>query len=99
MAIVPIGAGGFVPAGDKIGPTQSQPGEVSFGRLIDQLLADANSQQVRSDQAVQDLAVGHASNVHDVILAVAKADLSFRMILEVRNRLTEAYQEVMRMQI
>lgn len=99
MAIAPIGAGGLPQTSEAIAPAPAEPGGVGFGRVIDQLLSDANSQQVQADQAVQELAVGRADNVHDVMLAVAKADLSFRMILEVRNRLTEAYQEIMRMQV
>jgi flagellar hook-basal body complex protein FliE len=67
--------------------------------MIDHLLAGANTQQVQADQAVRDLASGRADNIHNVMLAVAKADLSFHMILEIRNRLTEAYQEIMRMQV
>ena len=43
--------------------------------------------------------VNRAQGVHRVLLDVAKADLAFRLALEVRNRLTEAYQEIMRMQM
>ena len=43
--------------------------------------------------------MGQTDNLHSVMLAVAKADLSFRTILEVRNRLTDAFQEIMRMQV
>jgi flagellar hook-basal body complex protein FliE len=100
MAITPIGTGGLAQAGETIASKPAgQPGKVPFGQVIDQLLGDANGQQVQADQAVRELALGQSDNVHDVLLAVAKADLSFRMILEVRNRLTEAYQEIMRMQI
>ncbi len=100
MAIEPIGVASLVPAGSSISPVpQKQPAEVPFGKMIDHLLRDANSQQVQADQTVRQFAMGESDNLHDVMLAVAKADLSFRLVLEVRNRLVEAYQEIMRMQI
>jgi flagellar hook-basal body complex protein FliE len=48
---------------------------------------------------VKSLAQGEITDVHEVMLAMTRADLSFRMMLEVRNKLLEAYQEVMRMQV
>ena len=49
--------------------------------------------------AVTDLATGKAQDLHTVSLAVAQADMSFRLILELRNRLADAFQEVTRMQV
>ena len=66
--------------------------------LGDLLTGEANASQ-QADQAIQAMATGSADGLHTVSLAVARADLNFRLILEVRNRLTEAYQEVMRMQM
>jgi flagellar hook-basal body complex protein FliE len=71
----------------------------AFGRLVDHLLGAANRQQVSADPAVQNLVTGQTDNLHGVMLAVAQADLALRMVVEVRNRLTEAFQEVMRMQM
>jgi len=100
MAIVPVGPGGPVPVGDGAGLIQAGPTEKSpFVSVVEKLIGDANSGQLQADQAIRELAAGQAENLHDVMLAVAKADLAFRTILEVRNRLTDAYQEVMRMQM
>ena len=98
MALGPVGAsrGAAAELGSGEG-ARSAPG--AFGRVIDQMLGSANRQQVQADQAIQDLSLGKTDNLHSVMLAVAQADLSLRMIVEVRNRLTEAFQEVMRMQI
>jgi flagellar hook-basal body complex protein FliE len=100
MAIVPVGPNGLVPVGDgaalpSVRPTEKPP----FLDVVEKLLSEANAGQFQADQAMREFTTGHADNLHDVMLAVAKADLTFRMILEVRNRLTEAYQEVMRMQV
>ena len=52
-----------------------------------------------ADKAVEQLLSGEKQDVHEVMLSMAKADVSFRMMIEVRNKLVEAYQEVMRMQV
>src|SRR4051812_22773971 len=68
-----------------------------FNNLIDRFVGEANVQQIQADQSVQDLALGKTDSMHQVLLEVAKADLAFRLVLEVRNRLTEAYQEIAKM--
>jgi len=80
----------------------SKPEETSggpFSKIVDHFLTNASKEQAQADQAVRDLVTGRTDNLHSVMLAVAKADLSFRMILETRNRLTDAFQEIMRMQV
>jgi flagellar hook-basal body complex protein FliE len=68
----------------------------AFTKVVNELLSHANGQQVSADNVLQDFALGKTDNLHSVMLAVAKADLSFRLFLEIRNRLTDAYQEIMR---
>jgi flagellar hook-basal body complex protein FliE len=70
-----------------------------FGQLVQHLLEQASTHFAQANQSVQELALGRTENLHDVLLSVAQADLTFRMILEIRNRLTEAYQEIVRMQV
>lgn len=74
-------------------------GQSGFVRALNGLLAGANAEDAKAEQAVRDLAAGRTDNLHGVALAVARADLSFRMVLELRNRLSDAYQEVMRMTV
>lgn len=74
-------------------------GAGAFGRVLTQFLSDAGSQQAHAEASVANLAAGRADNVHNVMLAMAKADLSFHLVLEIRNRLSDAYQEIMRMQV
>ncbi|SRR5579871_5818508 len=77
----------------------SGSGTAAFARLLTQFLGDAGSQQAQAEQGVMNLAAGRANNVHNVMLSMAKADLSFHLVLEIRNRLSDAYQEIMRMQV
>ena len=81
-------------------PTAQGPKQkTTFAKLVADQINQGNAKQVEMDQAVQQLATGQANNVQDVVLSMVKADLSFRMLLEIRNRVIEAYQEIMRMQV
>jgi flagellar hook-basal body complex protein FliE len=100
MAIAAVGALGQLPvAGGMPITPPAEGGTVSFARVVNNLLGDLNAQQARADQAVQDLALGRTDSLHDVMLSVAKADLGFRLVLELRNRLSDAYQQIMQMQV
>ena len=90
----PVSPGGF----DGTKPVSS-PKSTDFVKVVSQQLAEVNQTQHTADQAIADLATGETDNVHDVVLSMAKADLTFRLVLEIRNRLVEAYQEIMRMQV
>ncbi|QEL13330.1 flagellar hook-basal body complex protein FliE [Limnoglobus roseus] len=70
-----------------------------FGQVLGSLLNENQQANAAADAAVNDLVTGQSQDLHTVSAAVAQADLSFRLILELRNRLTEAFQEVSRMQI
>lgn len=73
--------------------------DASFQNTIRGLLEKANKPHVDANAAFSELVTGKTDNLHNVVLSVAKADMSFRLLLELRNRLTEAYQEIMRMQV
>ena len=72
------------------------------GRFSDALLSafqDVSRLQNGADQAIQNVQSGKTGQVHEAMIAMEKADVAFRTMLQVRNRLIEAYQEVMRMQV
>ena len=71
----------------------------SFASVVKDAMGDTNRLQQEADQMVGKLGAGEITDVHQVMLAMNRADLSFRMMLEVRNKLLDAYQEVMRMQV
>lgn len=58
-----------------------------------------NNQLQHADATVQRLASGDGANLHTVMMDLEKAKLSFELVVQVRNRLLEGYQEVMRMQV
>jgi flagellar hook-basal body complex protein FliE len=71
----------------------------SFTTLLQQSLERMNGLQQGADAAVRAFALGQAPSVHDTMIAMEKADLSLRLTMKVRNKVVEAYQEIMRMQV
>ncbi|OAI52135.1 hypothetical protein AYO47_01315 [Planctomyces sp. SCGC AG-212-M04] len=107
MSITGISAG----IGNGIGPI-AQPGAAGLGgidslartdqpfsKMMNQMLGEVTQSQAKMDQDVTKLATGEADNVHEIVLNVAQADLMFRLVMEVRDKLISSYQDVMRMQI
>lgn len=75
------------------------PQEGHFASLVKQYVDSTNTQQLDASKAAVDLATGKNQNISDTMLALQQADVSFQMMLSVRNKLVEAYREVMRMQV
>jgi flagellar hook-basal body complex protein FliE len=75
------------------------PTDQPFSKMMNQMLNEVTQSQAKMDQDVTHLATGEADNVHEIVLNVAQADLMFRLVMEVRDRLISSYQDVMRMQI
>ena len=72
---------------------------VSFADTLSESLDKVNDLQKEADVAIEDFATGKTRNIHETMIAVNKADLAFRLTMQVRNKIVEAYQEVMRTQV
>lgn len=70
-----------------------------FADLFARGLGEVNGQLVASQSELQGLAVGDAQNLHQLMIRLEETRLAFQLMVQVRNRLLEAYQEVMRMQV
>jgi len=70
-----------------------------FAAWLDKELGNVNDQIVNADNQVRKLAAGEVDNLHQVMISMEEAKMTFQLALQVRNRLLEAYQEVLRMQI
>lgn len=79
----------------QVGETQGP----SFSETLTKSIQEINDLQLQADKQMEQLATGQSNNVQETILAVEKADVSFRMMMEVRNKIISAYQEVMRTQV
>ena len=79
-------------------PEAGQEGE-GFGKLLKEAVAEVNKLQMEAGEAMQKLAVGEGEGIHETMIAMEKAGLSFKMMMQVRNKVLAAYQEIMRMQM
>jgi flagellar hook-basal body complex protein FliE len=79
-------------------PQTVTPGP-SFDEVLKTAFENVRSLQTEANQAIQHLSVDGSVNVHQTMIAMEKANLSFRLMLQIRNKLVDAYQEVMRMQV
>ena len=80
------------------GAASAQPSE-GFGQQLGKLLGDAHTQQLKADDAVKGFLTGDGQDIHQVMFAMEQARFSLMAVMEVRNKLVEAYQEVSRMPI
>ena len=71
----------------------------SFGATIRDAVQQVNNLQSQADALAQKLAVGDPVDTHEVMLAMQKASLALQLTIQVRNKVIEAYQEIMRMQV
>jgi flagellar hook-basal body complex protein FliE len=70
-----------------------------FGEILKDAISTVNELQKKSDQEVQKLMAGESQDLHTTVIAMQKADLSFQMMMQVRNKIVQAYQEIMRTQV
>jgi len=71
----------------------------SFADTLKEAVGSVNEMQKASDKAMQELATGKTDNVADVMIAAEKADIALKVMVQVRNKIIDAYQEIMKMQV
>lgn len=71
----------------------------TFSDMLTDAIQGVDNSMKASEASVQDFVTGKSENLHDVMISMQKAQLSFQMMVEVRNRVIETYQEISRMQV
>lgn len=75
-------------------------GEAStFKEIVNKYLEDTNQLQLKAGEVVRQMAAGEIDDIHDVMITVEKSRVSLELVIEIRDRLLEAYRELMRMQV
>ena len=76
-----------------------QPSSDSFAGMLGKMVSDVNAKQQVAGESVAALQAGQNVPLHQAVIAMEEANVSFQLMVEVRNKLLESYQEIMRMQI
>jgi flagellar hook-basal body complex protein FliE len=79
----------------RMGPNKADA--PNFGNMLTGFLKDVNHMQNYADQSIQKMVAGEIKDVHQVMLAVGEAKVAFNLMLEIRNKTMEAYNELIRM--
>ena len=86
----------------EIADSQKEPQGSStapFSEFVKRSIEDVNRQMLTADQAVDDLATGKNQDIHNTMIAMKKAEISFELVMQIRNKLVSAYDEIRRMSI
>ncbi|MCB0383888.1 MAG: flagellar hook-basal body complex protein FliE [Bdellovibrionales bacterium] len=73
--------------------------EKSFADTLKDAVQNVNEMQQTADVAMQKLATGESKNIPEVMIATEKADIALKLMVQVRNKIIDAYHEVMKMQV
>ncbi len=71
----------------------------SFESTLDGFINNVNSLQNSANTAIDQMATGQAADVHEVMIAMEKAKISFDLLMQVRNKMLDAYKQIMQMQV
>ncbi len=101
MNISPIQPSSIQPLGSsiEIGGAASPSEGGDFGSVLQGAIAQVEGARSDANQSVQNFLSGDGEDLHSTVLAVQRANLEFDLLMQVRNKVVSAYQEVMRMQI
>jgi flagellar hook-basal body complex protein FliE len=80
-------------------PKTTQLSPANFQDLLNKAITDLNVSQVGANENIRALATGGEENLHDIMIAMEKANLTLQYAIQIRNKVLEAYQSVIQMQI
>lgn len=95
-SIGPISSGNQIQKNQNI---KTEKGGLSFKDTLNSFLSDVNEMQQKADQSIQKMVSGEITDVHQVMSSVEEAGVAFNMMMEIRNKVMDAYQEIMRIRL
>jgi flagellar hook-basal body complex protein FliE len=81
------------------GEKAAQPPKTSFGELLQQSINQVSRLEHEADARINDLATGKQTDIHQTMIAVEKAEVSFELLMQIRNKVIAAYESIMRTQV
>lgn len=88
-----------LPGINSIRAADSHQEEASFKDMLLDAINNVNDLQLKSDAVAEDYITGRTDSIHDVMITATEASLALDFMIEVRNKVMEAYQEIMRMSV
>ncbi len=85
--------------GEEVSASVAKSGGSDFATTLRDAIGSVDQLQKVADVKMQELATGKSTNLHETMIATEKADIALRLMVQVRNKIVEAYQEIMRMQV
>ena len=82
-----------------IGDGAAHPPKTSFGELLLQSINQVSRLQHEADASIEQLATGRQTDIHQTMIAVEKAEVSFELLMQIRNKVIAAYENIMRTQV
>ena len=87
------------PVPGQVRPGPADANGIGFKSLLEEQLAQVNELQRDAKEGVEDIMAGRRDDLEGVILATQKADTAFRMLLQIRNKMMDAYEEVKQIRV
>lgn len=72
---------------------------MSFPQILKEMVSNTNELQLKAAEIAEKFVIGEISDIHEVMIAAEEAGVALELVMEIRNKLIEAYQELMRMQV
>lgn len=85
-----------LPDGLRLAPPPSTQG---FGQMLDGLVSTVNAKEAQAADLTKRVLLGESDQLHQSVVAMQEASVAFSLMVEVRNKLVDSYQELMRMQV
>ncbi|MHC4267043.1 MAG: flagellar hook-basal body complex protein FliE [Planctomycetota bacterium] len=98
MNIIPIGPLQNSKIDQNLEKTEKK-NAANFKETVNNYVNEVNNLQLKAGESIENFATGKVENVHEVMIAMSKAEVSFKFMMETRNKLVDAYKEIMKMQV
>ena len=82
-----------------VNKTEKDEKAASFPEVLKELVTNTNDLQAQAADIAEKFALGEVTDIHDVMIAAEEAGVALELVMEIRNKLVEAYQEMMRMSV
>lgn len=99
MTVKEIGMKALLPEVGQLPKSTAAGSRAEFSNYLKEAVGEVNQLQQVADKAIQQLVADGKGDLQDTMVALEKADVSFRFMMQVRNKVLEAYQEIIRMQV